>query len=171
MGFRIRPAIYADSAAACQTVRDSISRLCADDHREDAATLTAWLANKTEANFRTWIGSDHHLALVAEDPEGVCGFGLLNRNGKLAQLYVAPRARFRGVSKALLAALEIEALRLGLKELSLGSSMTALRFYQSAGYRLAGEPEQGFGVTRSQPMSKRLDAVRVSAPPSPAHRP
>jgi len=160
MGIRIRPAVRTDSAAVCQVVRDSIVKLCRDDHRDDPATLTAWLANKSDLNFRAWIDSDRHIARLAEDDEGVCGFGLLNRDGRVGLLYVAPRARFSGVSRGLLSELESAALALGLTEIALCSTMTAKRFYESAGYRASGVPEQGFGVTRSQPMSKRLERPR-----------
>jgi GNAT superfamily N-acetyltransferase len=48
--------------------------------------------------------------------------------------YVAPAARFRGVSKALVAALEATARNLGLAECRLESTQTALQFYRRLGY-------------------------------------
>ena len=52
----------------------------------------------------------------------------------VALLYVDPNDRFKGVSKTMLAAIENEADELGLDELVLDSSSTALRFYNVAGY-------------------------------------
>jgi N-acetylglutamate synthase-like GNAT family acetyltransferase len=45
--------------------------------------------------------------------------------------YVAPEARFTGVSKKLLASLEVHARGLGIAKLTLQSSLTALPFYES----------------------------------------
>ena len=51
---------------ACETVRRSIVDMCEQDHHCDAATLEDWLGNKTEVNFKSWINSDRHVAIVAE---------------------------------------------------------------------------------------------------------
>ena len=152
----IRRAILADAAIACNLVRQSISELCVADHNGDEATLRAWLANKNESTFSRWIASDQHVALVAERRGEILGFGLLNRTGKLALLYVAPSARLQGVSTSILTELEREAIRLGLKEISLESSLTAKRFYQAKGYHSRGIPVAGFGVTNAYPMFKRI---------------
>jgi GNAT superfamily N-acetyltransferase len=156
MLYAIRRALEADAPACCQVVRRSITELCLEDHRGDEATIDLWLRNKTGANFEKWIHSDRHVAFIAEAQDRVVGFGLLNCGGWLSLLYVAPEVRFRGVSKALLAAVEKAASSGGLDTLALGSSATARRFYMSVGYVADGEPTKGFGVTWSYPMSKRL---------------
>jgi GNAT superfamily N-acetyltransferase len=69
---------------------------------------------------------------------------------------VSPDARFRGVSKALMRALEDGARELGLPACSLESTETARRFYLSIGYSEAGPPTQGFGVSLCHPMVKTL---------------
>jgi GNAT superfamily N-acetyltransferase len=137
-------------------VRQSIVELCVADHKSDESTITAWLANKNESNFCRWITSDEHVALVAERGSEILGFGLLNCTGKLALLYVAPAARLQAVSTSLLAALEREAIALGLNEISLESSLTAKRFYQTRGYHSSGTPVSGFGVTSAYPMVKHI---------------
>ena len=152
----IRRAIPSDAASACDVVRRSINALCPLDHHRDERTISEWLANKTEANFDTWIKSEQHIALVAERVDEVAGFALLRRTGILALLYVAPEARFEGISKALLATLERQAFELGVTEISLESSLTALRFYQDCGYLRTGTPVRGFGITHGYPMSKRI---------------
>jgi GNAT superfamily N-acetyltransferase len=53
--------------------------------------------------------------------------------GKITLNYVAPEARFRGVSKALLRQLEADAKALGIAQSSLESTETALRFYRDLG--------------------------------------
>jgi hypothetical protein len=79
--FAIRVAVASDAAHACDVVRRSITELCTEDHQGDGATIAAWLANKTEANFTRWIDSDRHVAPVAEQSGRVVGFGLLSRTG------------------------------------------------------------------------------------------
>jgi GNAT superfamily N-acetyltransferase len=152
----VRTAIAGDAAAACAIVRRSIADLCVDDHHGDKATIAAWLENKTVQNFSAWIASARHVALVAEDESGLLGFALLNRSGKIALLYVAPQVRFRGVSKALLVALERAAVAHGLRQLDVVSTSTALRFYETCGYASSGDPKRGFGLSWSHPLSKRL---------------
>jgi GNAT superfamily N-acetyltransferase len=152
----IRGAVPADVADACNLVRRSITELCAADHQGDEATIAAWLANKTEGNFAAWICSPRHVAMVAERAGVIVGFALLNRDGTIALLYVAPEARFTGVSKAMLAVLEEHAVASRIAELKLESSVTALSFYESCGYSQVGGTVRGFGVTRAYPLCKRI---------------
>lgn len=154
----IRRAKTIDATAACVAVRRSIAELCTDDHRGDEGTLAEWLANKTEANFEQWINSAGHIALVAERANGVIGFVLVNLEGEILLLYVSPKARFQGVSKALLGAAEREALLAGMQMLTLNSTTTARQFYRGCGFVTAGEPCKGFGVSMCYPLSKRLVA-------------
>ena len=151
-----RKAEEVDAVAACRLVRSSISILCTADHKNDADTLAKWLENKTEANFIRWINSIQHRAFVAELNGNVVGFALLNLSGVIALLYVDPDFRFNGVSKTMLSAIEAEANELGINELSLDSSSTALRFYSGAGYAKSSEAFKGFGVTVCHPMVKTL---------------
>ena len=152
----IRRAVASDIHGACDVVRRSITELCVEDHQDDGPTLTAWLANKTEANFTRWIDSDHLIAFVAEKAGNVVGFSLLDRGGSIALLYVSPDARFQGVSKALLAAMEDAALSAGVRTLTLDSTGTARQFYARSGYVPAGDAKKGFGRSTCYPMSKQI---------------
>ena len=156
MSLLLRRATPADVGTACAVVRSSIVELCGADHQGDESTIAAWLANKTHDNFASWISSPRHVAIVAERAGFVVGFALLSAAGSIVLLYVAPQYRFTGVSKAMLASLEEHAGALGITELTLESSATALSFYERCGYLRAGETVQGFGVTRAYPLSKRL---------------
>ena len=151
-----RRASVSDAPGACDVVRRSIAELCLDDHGGDARTLSEWLANKTPADFEHWIQSDRHVAIAAELDGTLVGFALLNLGGTISLLYVSPEARFHGVSKALLSALEREALDAGISELRLESTRTAQRFYEQSGYASAGERTPGFGCSSCYPMSRRL---------------
>jgi GNAT superfamily N-acetyltransferase len=150
----VRAALAADADAAADVLRRSIRELCADDHRGDAATVAAWLFNKTPDNLRRWIATGH--VVVADDGGTLCGVAAIQPSGEIALNYVAPEARFRGVSKALVAALEAWAVERGLERCTLRSTATARRFYASLGYRDTGPASPGFGIALGYPMAKVL---------------
>jgi GNAT superfamily N-acetyltransferase len=152
----IRRAREEDAAEACQVIRRSIAELCRDDHRDDPASLDAWLANKTPENLRKWIKDSGGYILVAEDDGSLLGVAAMRTSGEVTLNYVSPEARLRGVSKALVAGLETEARRRGIRTLTLDSTGTARRFYLAIGYRDAGPTAPGFGVTLRFPMAKDL---------------
>ena len=143
-----------DAVAACSVLRRSIAELCAADHRGDAPTMAAWLANKTPDNVRRWAGNQHFF--VAAEAGAILGVAALSPAGRITLNYVSPEARFRGVSKALVARIEVEAATLGLEAITLESTATARRFYAAAGYVDAGPPVPGFGITKGFPMMKRI---------------
>jgi GNAT superfamily N-acetyltransferase len=139
----IRAARKTDAAAACDVLRRSIAELCAADHGNDPALLDPWLANKTPENILAWIAETH--MLVAEEDGRLLGVAGLSSAGRVTLNYVAPEARYRGVSDALLRALEHKAAQLGCMSCTLESTKTARRFYAARGYR--GQERDGpYGV-------------------------
>lgn len=128
----VRRATATDAAEACNVLRRSITELCHLDHAGDTAMLSKWLSNKTVENVLRWIARDHFF--VAEEGFRLLGVAAINDAGTITVNCVAPEARFRGVSTALIAALEATARNLGLAECRLESTWTALRFYRSLGY-------------------------------------
>ena len=87
---------------------------------------------------RRWIAQSRHF-LVADEDGTILGAASMTDAGKVLLNYVSPDARFRGVSKALMLALEEHAAAAGIAACSLDSTQTALRFYQSLGYQRTGE--------------------------------
>jgi GNAT superfamily N-acetyltransferase len=154
----IRDAVPEDAAAACHVLRESISRLCVADHRDDPAILNAWLANKTPEMVAAWAVQEGNSLLLAVEGDAVLGVGSVTDAGMITLNYVSPDARFRGVSRALLSALEARAMERGNRRCTLTSSETAHRFYQSAGYVDEGVPTGKFGTTTGYPMSKEIVA-------------
>lgn len=128
----IRRARISDAEEACTVLRRSIAELCGLDHRGDAVMLGKWLSNKTVENLRRWIADSHFV--IAEQDGRVLGCAAMNGVGRIMLNYVAPEARFRGVSKALVRELERIATDLGLEECRLESTQTARRFYRALGY-------------------------------------
>jgi hypothetical protein len=81
---------------------------------------------------------------------------MITDTGEILLNHVSPDARFRGVSKGIIAGLEARADALGLGAVTLQSSTTARRFYLAAGYTSLGPPTKAFGITLCHPMAKRL---------------
>jgi GNAT superfamily N-acetyltransferase len=155
----IREARAADAAAACEVLRRSIIELCEADHQNDPAFLQGWLANKTPENVAAWIADPGNVILVAVEGDALAGVASMSKDGRISLNYVSPDARFKGVSKALLAALERKAAALGLAQCRLESTKTARRFYEAAGYREQDGPAGGCGANTAgscRPMVKTL---------------
>ncbi|MBR1120765.1 GNAT family N-acetyltransferase [Bradyrhizobium lablabi] len=153
---RIRDATPADATAACDVLRRSISELCAADHHNDPAILGRWLANKTPEIVAGWTMEPESSLLIAMEDETILAVGAVRNSGEITLNYVAPAARFRGVSSALLAALEARALDRGSTRCTLVSTETAHRFYLSRGYVDDGAPQRKFGTTSSYPMFRQI---------------
>ena len=132
MTLKIRRAMTDDAPQACAVIRRSIIELCNLDHGGDETFLTKWLSNKTVENVSKWILQSQFF--VAEEAGQIVGAASMTGSGMITLNYVAPDARFRGVSKALMLSMEENARTLGLAECHLESSQTALRFYQELGY-------------------------------------
>ena len=152
----IRPVRIEDAPAACTILRRSIEELCESDHHRDPRILAQWLESKVPANVAQWIIDPNNRVLVAVEDDTMLAVGAVRTNGEITLNYVSPDARFRGVSRALLAHLEGIAREFGNDTCYLMSTETARRFYFSAGYEQVGPPEGKFGTTSSYPMRKRL---------------
>ncbi len=139
--FSLRPATQADAAAACALVRLSITNLCKLDHLDDPLTLEGWLANKSVANFTYWITQPGSNVLIAERGSEMIGVGAVRDDGEVTLNYVAPGARFEGVSAALLARMEAVAREKLAERMSLTTTETARRFHEARGY--VAEDEAG----------------------------
>jgi len=129
---QVRRATEDDAAGACAVIRASIRELCTLDHGGDEGYIASWLSNKTLENVRRWIAQSHFF--VVEEDGAVVGVGAMTDDGKITLNYVAPAARLRGVSTALLQRLEETAGAMGLETCRLESTRTALRFYEARGY-------------------------------------
>lgn len=136
----VRDAVAEDAAAACEVLRRSILQLCAADHKNDPVMLARWLRNKTPESVASWIATPENSMLLAVDGAAILGVGEVTDAGEVNLNYVAPEARFRGVSREIMAALEARAKKRGNTRCTLTSTETALRFYLSGGYTQEGRP-------------------------------
>ena len=127
----IRRARPDEAAEMCNVLRRSIAELCGADHHDDPAILQRWLDNKAPAEVGGWIAHPDNFVLVAVEEETVLAVGIVRHDGEITCNYVSPDARFRGVSKAMLAQLEATARDHGNDVCHLISTETAHRLYRS----------------------------------------
>jgi GNAT superfamily N-acetyltransferase len=71
------------------------------------------LSNKTLEIVTSWVARPDNFVLVAVENGTLLGVGSLTDSGEITLNYVSPDARFRGVSRALLGALEARAIKRG----------------------------------------------------------
>jgi len=157
MKTEIRTARPEDAAPACNVLCRSISECCTEDHRNDAAILSAWLGNKTPETVGSWFASPSNFSLVATVGNEVVGVAILTRAGKIVLCYVSPEMRFTGVGKALLLAMEEQAREWGLRSLQVVSTITAKSFYLRNGFVLGCTKTAAFGI-EALSFSKKLSA-------------
>jgi GNAT superfamily N-acetyltransferase len=151
---KVRDAWPEDAEAACVVLRASIIELCAADHNNDPVLLERWLANKHTEIVADWIAQPERSVLVAVEDDIILAVGSVSNTGEITLNYVSPHARFRGVSRASLTALEARAAERGNVACRLHSTETAHRFYLANGY--VDEPIRKFGMNSGYPMSKRI---------------
>ncbi|HET6237238.1 MAG TPA: GNAT family N-acetyltransferase [Acetobacteraceae bacterium] len=151
-----RPARPDEAAAACAVLRSSIKELCKADHGDDPAILAPWLANKTPDQVEGWINANPMGFLVAVGSDGIVGVGSVSDTGEIGLNYVAPCARFRGVTKGLLRAMEHRAAEAGATVCTLISTKTAHDLYLSYGYMDAGTVVPSYGGTLAMPMRRKI---------------
>src|SRR5579872_4395196 len=150
----IRDAKPQDAVAACEVARRSISELCAADHGGDPEIVARWLVNKTPENVRAWIARKDASMLVAVEEGAILAVEMVSDAGEILLNYVSPDARFRGVSRALLTALEARGRERGASISTLESTETARRFYLANGYIETGAATGKFGMRSGYRMTK-----------------
>lgn len=115
-------------------LRRSIAELCKADHHDDKQVVADWNASKTEAAWNAWIAREDATVIVAERAAQILGVGMVDDTGEILLNYVSPDGRFSGISKAIVAVLEVICRRNGNIACFLESTETAKRFYESCGY-------------------------------------
>ena len=156
MSIVVRPATEADVPDMSRVLIASIVELCDADHGHAPARLATWTANKTPEGVSAMLANPQLTLFVAEWEGRVAAVGaIVPAHGEVSLNYVDPAARFRGVSKALLATLEAELRRHGVVEAQLTSTATARAFYQGTGWAEAAAPVACMGGEGHR-MRKRL---------------
>lgn len=151
----IRRAMVGDVPAMSRVLIASITELCDADHGGDAEIIAGWTRNKAPDSVARWV-VDPALHMLVADVDGVvAAVGCLTRPDEIGLNYVAPDFRFRGISKAMLDALEAAMRAQGTTLGTLTSTQTAHRLYLAMGWEDSGPPKAGHGVA-GYPMRKAL---------------
>jgi len=133
----------------------SITELCGLDHGDDPVALAAWTRNKSVDGVAGMLANVNLHLYVATRDDDVLAVGAVTLDGGIALNYVAPEARFTGISTLLLKSLEAALLAMGHAEGRLESTQTAMAFYQSRGWVVDGPQAEG-RMVNGYPMRKRL---------------
>lgn len=141
-GIAIRRASVTDGPAAVAVLRRSITELCHADHQGNEQAVDGWLANKNEQTWRQWLARADAAMIVAEKDGAIAGIGMIDQRGEVLLNYVSPDARFSGISKAVLRALEDLARANGNNRCLLHSTRTARQFYLACGYHPLGDADK-----------------------------
>lgn len=95
----------------------------------------------------------HHAAAFSDDGE-VIGTGRMLESGKIGRMAVCQLLRRRGIGRALLDTLVEEAQHMGLPDVSLGAQLSAIPFYEGAGFQAYGDVFLDAGIDHK--MMKRV---------------
>jgi len=151
----VRRAAEADIARMSEVLTASITELCGLDHGNDPAAIAAWTANKTPEGVRRILENPEVTMFVAERDGVVAAVGCVQGSNEIGLNYVHPAHRFRGVSRALLAAMEQSMREAGVTEATLKATQTAHEFYRANGWQDAGDLYTGRWID-AWPMRKSL---------------
>ena len=133
--FQIRPYRPDDAPAVVALFRDTIRRVNIRDYSSEQ--VLDWAPDEIE---QSWIDKlARRVTLVAEADGQIVGFGDLEADDRLGHLFTHADHQGRGVGRALLAALEAEAMRRGCDLIRTEASITARPFFLRQGYHLVRE--------------------------------
>lgn len=134
----LRPAKRTEAAEIASLLCRSITELCVLDHKNDAAEIAAWTANKTPDAVRGWISDEQATLITAYSGNELAGVGAVDAGGEILLLYIHPDHRFVGVSDSLLKRM-VE----NNGAVRLTSTFTARAFYRKRGWSETGKAMSG----------------------------
>lgn len=97
-------------------------------------------------------------SLVVELHGQIVAVGSLSDDGEIRRVYVSPDMQGQGVGHSIMERLEIAARMRGLKQVHIASTPSAVNFYQSIGYSVAGDErlEVNGAIFETTKMTKSL---------------
>ena len=114
--------------------KQSVYGICKKCYTEKE--MEAWTNNFTPEMFDKGIKDQNNIGVVAQDLNKVVGYGFFNAVDKeLKALYLLPEYIKQGVGKKILLRLEEMAKEKNINKLTLKSTINAVNFYQSFGYK------------------------------------
>lgn len=162
----LRKASQQDREILCDIQVSAIRELGKSYYSE--SELDAWSSGLCPERHAKWIAERH--VIVAELESEVVGFGSLDRaTGEICAIYVRPAHARHGIGTNLLDGLVSEARRLGFGEVRCESSLSAVSFYENAGFQSGRVRKHRFRDGREIdciPMRRALEGVRDRGAPS-----
>ena len=130
---RIRRARIGDAAALSRVQRASVRGLARGAYTE--RQISQW-TRLGPLYYRWALGVGGEIAFLAERGGRVVGFAALVAGpaAEVTAVFVRPAAAGRGVGSALLARVEAEARRRGIRRLVVKASLNGVPFYRARGY-------------------------------------
>ena len=127
----LRPYRRDDAPALLALFRDTIRRVNSRDY--SPAQIAAWASD--DIDTVSWFGRfTGRCVPVAEEAGHPVGFAELEPDGHIDRVYISADHQRRGIGRQLLAAVMVEARRVGLVRLFTEASITARPFFESQGF-------------------------------------
>lgn len=127
----IRKAIKSDSEAIWKVHYDAIKNVCTSHYTQNQVEV--WAGKLKQSSYLESI--ETKIMFVAEVNSKVVGFGQLNlANSEIEAVYVRSSHLRLGIGKELFQKLEMTAKEKGIRELSLITSLNAVKFYKQLGF-------------------------------------
>ncbi len=138
----IRPATRDEMKALVQLIDQSIRLTNANDYSPDVINRTCLLFTE-EKLVECFFRRDVFVAVEGLKIVGTISLG----SGKVQNFFVAPNSQKQGIGEELLNHVEAHAIEIGLMELGVSSSITAMPYYRKRGYKLLHFEEKDDGST------------------------
>lgn len=136
-GFQIRRYVGADCGATLTVFQRAVREVSSRDY--DPVQIAAW--SQVDEVERWRQRRESRPTWVAVLGTSVIGFSDLEPDGHLDMMYVHPEHQGVGVASRLLATVEAEARRLGVRRLFTEASLTAQPFFERRGFRLIAKQQ------------------------------
>ena len=144
----VRDYVPTDAAKTLTIFLDAVMLTASVDYSPEQ--IAAWAAPQ-DREINAWDNNRAERGTVVAVLDGdIAGFSDVNADGYIHMLFVSPRFGRRGVARALLAAIEVRAERLGAASLSTNASITARPFFEQHGFVVVAEQHP---VTRGVSMT------------------
>ena len=150
----IRKAVIEDATRFLEIHYASIRNLCASDYSADQ--IDAWANFRTAEDFRYRITMD--VSYVAEVEDIIVGYIRFNpKTSELCSLHVHPTHARLGIGTALFMRAISDAMSRNMTRFWLHSSLTAVPFYESLGFKREKETIHVFGDLGLQCVAMKIN--------------
>jgi N-acetylglutamate synthase-like GNAT family acetyltransferase len=138
----VREATADDAAQILELRERSILALCVGDYADEQ--IAAWMGKRLATEYQQYIEKSPFF--VSTLGSKVTGYAAYNPNSQqLSAVYVDPDFVRQGAATSLVKAVISDARERGVESLWLDASLTAVPFYEAAGFTPVKETKYAFG--------------------------